>query len=100
MTAKILRDPRLVDRRLRKEFDTNRQELIGIVKEAVSARAQSTDDSPRSASAYYAWAAATTRLRQIFRRKGYDKGDEAGIETVVNHDRKTQIAVIDGLGNG
>ena len=94
MTAAITRDPRFVDRRLRHDFDTSREQLIEIVKAAVAARGQSTDDSPRSAAAYYAWAAATTRLRQIFRQKGWDKGDENGIETVVSHERKIQIAVL------
>ncbi len=94
MIAVITRDPRFVDRRLQRDFDTTREQLIEIVKAAVAARGQSTDDSPRSAAAYYAWAAATTRLRQVFRQKGWDKGDENGIETVVCHERKTQIAVL------
>lgn len=94
MTTEIHSDPRIVDRRLRQYFDTNRQQLIEIVKAAVAARAQSTDDSPRSAASYFAWAAATTRLRQMFRRMGWDKGDENGIETVINHGLMKQIAVM------
>ncbi len=94
MTAEIHSNPRIVDRRLRQYFDTDRQQLIEIVKAAVAARAQSTDDSPRSAASYNAWAAATTRLRQIFRRMGWEKGDENGIETVIEHERKKQIAVM------
>ena len=87
MTTEIHSNPRIVDRRLRQYFDTDRQQLIEIVKAAVAARAQSTDDSPRSAASYYAWAAATTRLRQMFRRMGWQKGDENGIETVIEHER-------------
>ena len=94
MTTEIHSNPRIVDRRLRQYFDTDRQQLIEIVKAAVAARAQSTDDSPRSAASYYAWAAATTRLRQMFRRMGWQKGDENGIETVIEHERKKQIAVM------
>ena len=94
MTTEIHTNPRIVDRRLRQYFDTDRQQLIEIVKAAVAARAQSTDDSPRSAASYYAWAAATARLRQMFRRMGWEKGDENGIETVIEHERKKQIAVM------
>ena len=94
MTAEIHSNPRIVDRRLRQYFDTDRQQLIEIVKAAVAARAQSTDDSPKSAASYYAWAAATMRLRQMFRRMGWEKGDESGIETVIEHERKKQIAVM------
>ena len=94
MTAEIHRDPRIVDRRLRQYFDTDRQQLIEIIKASVAARAQSTDDSPVSAASYYAWAAATMRLRQIFRRTGWEKGYENGIETVIERERKKQIAVM------
>ena len=34
------------------------------------------------------------RLRQIFRRTGWKKGCENGIETVIEHERKKQIAVM------
>ena len=94
MTTLIVREPRLVDRRLRQEFDTNRQTLVEIVAVAVAARARCTADSPRSAGSFYAWAAATTRLRQVFRPQGWDIGNEDGIETVVNHERKLKIAVL------
>lgn len=94
MTAIILRDPRLVDRRLRQEFGTDRRCFIEIVKAAVAARAQATDDAPRSAGSYYAWAEATSMLRRLFRRQGWDKDSEDGIETVVDHERKIKIAVM------
>ncbi len=34
------------------------------------------------------------RLRQIFRRTGWEKSYEDGIETVIEHERKIQIAVM------
>ena len=94
MAAVIVRDPRLVDRRLRQEFSTNRQTLVEIIVVAVAARARCTADSPRSAGSYYAWAEATTRLRQKFRPHGWGKGNEEGIETVANHKRKLKIAIL------
>ena len=94
MTTTIVRDPRLVDRRLQREFGTDRQCLVRIVKAAVAARAQANDDAPRSAASYYAWAEATTMLRQLFRRQGWDRNDQNGIETVDHHRRKIKIAVL------
>ena len=94
MSTLIVSEPRKVDRRLEQEFGTDRQTLIDIVAAAVAARARCTTDSPRSAGSYYAWAAATTRLRQLFRPQGWDRGDEDGIETVINHERKLKIAIL------
>ncbi len=94
MTSEIVRDPRLVDRRLRQDFSTNRQTFIEIIAAAVAARARCTSDSPRSAGSYYAWAEATARLRQIFRPQGWGRSDDEGIETIVNHDRRLKIAAL------
>ena len=94
MTAIVLRDPKLVDRRLRQEFGVDTECLVEIVRAAVAARAQSTDDSPRSAGAYYAWSAATTRMRQLFRPQGWYKNDANGIETVVDHEGRIKIAIL------
>lgn len=94
MTAVIHSDPRTVDRRLSQYFNSTRDQWVEIVKAAVAARARCTDDSPKSAPGYYAWEAATTRSRQMFRREGWVKGEENGIETIVNHGLKKKIAIL------
>ncbi len=94
MTAIIHSDPRTVDRRLSRYFNSTRDQWVEIVKASVAARARCTDDSPKSAPGYYAWEAATTRSRQIFRRKGWEKGEENGIETIVNHGLKKKVAIL------
>jgi hypothetical protein len=94
MTAIIHSDRRTVDRRLSQYFNSTRDQWIEIVKAAVAARARCTEDSPKSAPGYYAWEAATTRSRQMFRREGWLKGDEDGIETIVSHDLKKKVAIL------
>jgi len=94
MTAIIHSDPRTVDRRLSQYFNSTQDQWIDIVKVAVAARARCTDDFPKSAPGYYAWESATTRSRQIFRREGWHKGEEEGIETIVNHDLKKKVAIL------
>lgn len=94
MTAIIHSDRRTTDRRLGQYFNSTRSQWIEIVKAAVAARARCTDDAPKSAPGYFAWEAATTRARQMFRREGWEKGSEDGIETIVSHDLKKKVAVL------
>jgi hypothetical protein len=94
MTAIIHSDPRTVDRRLSQYFNSTRDQWVEIVKAAVAARARCTDDTPKSAPGYYAWEAATTRSRQMFCREGWEKGEENGIETIVNHGLKKKVAIL------
>jgi hypothetical protein len=94
MTAVVHAERRAIDRRLNQLFDSSRDQWIEIVKAAVGARARCTDDGPKSAPGYYAWAAGTTRMRQMFRREGWERGDENGIETIVNHDLKKKVAIM------
>jgi hypothetical protein len=94
MTAIVHAERRAVDRRLSQLFNSTRDQWIEIVKAAVAARARCTDDGPKSAPGYYAWAAGTTRMRQMFRREGWERGDENGIETIANSDLKTKVAIM------
>lgn len=94
MVAIIHADRRIADRRLRQYFNSTRDQWIEIVKAAVAARARCTDDSTAAAPGFYAWDAATTRLRQIFRREGWQKGNYNGIETIVNDDLKRMVAIM------
>ncbi len=101
MAAIIHTERRAADRRLAQYFNSTRAQWIEIVKAAVAARARCTDDSPKSAAGYFAWEAATTRSRQMFRREGWEKGGEEGIETIVHHELKKKIAVMNtDLGTG
>jgi hypothetical protein len=94
MAAIIHVDPRVCDRRLRQYFNSTREQWIEVVKAAVAARARCTDDNARAAPGFYAWDAATTRARQIFRREGWDKGDHNGIEIIIHHEMKKMIAMM------
>lgn len=94
MTAVIHTERRAAARRLSQLFNSDRSQWIEIVKAAVAARARCTDDGPKSAPGYYAWAAGTARMRQMFRREGWERGDENGIETIVNRELKKKIAIL------
>lgn len=94
MVAIIHSDRRTVDGRLSQYFNSTREQWIDIVKVAVAARARCTDDFPKSAPGYYAWEAATTWSRQMFCREGWEKGEENGIETIVNHGLRKKVAIL------
>jgi hypothetical protein len=102
MSGIIHSDPRICRKRLRQGFNSTPEQWIEIVKASVSARARCTDDNAVSAPGYYAWEAATTRARQMFRREGWDKVVDEGVELIVNHELKKMVAVMntdDGTSN-
>jgi hypothetical protein len=94
MVAVIHSDPRICRRRLRQLFNSTPEQWIDVVRAAVSARARCTDDNALSAPGYYAWEAATVRARQMFRREGWDKAVDEGVELIVNRDLKKMIAIM------
>lgn len=94
MAAIIHRERRVADKRLRQYFNSTREQWVEIVKAAVAARGRCTDDNAKAAPGFYAWDAATARLRQMFRREGWGKGDHHGIEIVVHHELKKMVAVM------
>lgn len=91
MVAAIYDDPREVDRRLRMYFWSDRAQWIEVIKAAVAARGGCTDDYPKSSRGYYAWSGAIARLRQIFRREGWIKSDDFGVETIFHPDLRVKI---------
>ncbi len=94
MVALIHAEPRLCDRRLKQLFDFNRDQLIDVVAAGVAARAGCTDNDAKGAPGFYAWNAATARLRQIYRRQGWEKGEHNGIETIFSEDHRKMVAVM------
>lgn len=94
MAALIHTDPRIVDRRLKQYFNSTRDQWIGMVKAAVAARAGCTENDARSAGGFYAWNAATAEGRRVFLREGWDKGDDEGIETIINRELNVMVAVL------
>lgn len=93
MVAVIHRD-RIADRRLAQYFNSTRDQWVEIVKSSVAARARCTPDNAKSAPGYYAWDAATARMRQIFCREGWTRGYHNGIETIFNDEFKRMVAIM------
>lgn len=94
MAAVIHDEPRSCDRRLQQLFNSTRNQWIEVVKAGVAARARVTVDHAKSAPGYHAWDAATARMRQIFRREGWEKDDRDGLELILNSDFRRMIAVM------
>jgi hypothetical protein len=94
LVAIIHEDLRDVSRVLRQLFWSDKNQWIEVVKGSVAARGGCTDDYPKSSSGFRAWDGGTARMRQIFRREGYVKGDDFGIETIVHHELRVRVAIM------
>ncbi|MDE7548467.1 hypothetical protein PY793_10785 [Acetobacter fabarum] len=77
--------------RLAEHFDVTREELINIVKMAVGARRDSTDDDPISAPGIFSYIFGTRGIRMIFRAKKWVALREKNIESVFNKDTNIRI---------
>lgn len=94
MAAMIHEIPRECDRRLAQYFNSRRGQWIEVVKAMVAARGSCTADNPKASPGYFAWDAGITRMRQIFRREGWDVGDDNGIEHIINREFRKKITVM------
>ena len=84
MAAIIHSDPRVADRRLRQYFNSQRSQWVNIVRAAVAARAGCTDNDAKAAPGFYAWNAATAEMRRTFLKEGWERGNDDGIESIIN----------------
>jgi hypothetical protein len=94
MAALIHENPRECDRRLSQYFNSRRDQWIDVVKAMVAARASCTADNPKASPGFLAWDAGITRMRQIFRREGWESGDDNGIEHIANREFRRKITVM------
>ncbi|CAA2105409.1 hypothetical protein MBUL_03178 [Methylobacterium bullatum] len=89
--TRIIRDEWEVEQRLA-ELGTNKAEMIEIARKASAARADSTEDDPRSGGGLLSWIYGTRALRKTFRPKGWKRNSADNIPSVVN--RETGIKFI------
>jgi hypothetical protein len=75
------------------ELGLTREQLIDVVKASVAGRGDCTDNDPPSAPGWSSWRYGIRRLREIFRREGWDKDDTGQLSTIANHERRIKIAV-------
>jgi hypothetical protein len=85
---------RQADRRLAQYFNSTRDQWIEVVKACVAARGGCTANNAKSAPGFYSWDAGIRRMREIFRKAGWENGDEDGIETIFNPELKKKISVM------
>ncbi len=89
--TRLIRDEWDVEARLA-ELGTTRAELIEIAKEAAAARADSTEDDPRSGGGLLSWIYGTRAMRKTFRPKGWKRNSADNIPSVVN--KETSIKFV------
>ncbi|MEA2834393.1 MAG: hypothetical protein QOG66_2595 [Methylobacteriaceae bacterium] len=94
MAAVIHDQPREIDRRLAQYFNSTRDQWLDVIKAIVAARGACTDNNAKSAPGFHAWDAGVKRMREIFRREGWEKGDEDGVETIVHNELKKKVTVL------
>jgi hypothetical protein len=94
MASIIYDDPREVERQLRRRFWSDKGQWIEIIKASVAARGGCTADYPKSSPGFHAWSNAVARMRQIFCREGWVKSDQDGIEIIVRHELRVQVAIM------
>lgn len=94
MAAVIHSERRIVGRRLSQYFNSTRDQWISVVKAMVAARAGCTVNNAKSSPGFYAWDGGIRRSREIFGKEGWMNGDDDGIETIVNHDFKRRVTVM------
>jgi hypothetical protein len=75
------------------ELGLTREQLIEVVKASVAGRGDCTENDPPSAPGWTSWCYGVRRLRQIFRREGWDKDDTGQLSTIANHELRIKIAV-------
>ena len=101
MTATVFNERPDVQRRTR-ELGLTHEGLVSTIKAAVAAVGSCTADSPPGAPGWMSWHGAVVRLRQEFRRHGWEKDDTANFATIVHPAHTVRIAVAgtdDATGN-
>lgn len=89
-----------VDRRLQ-ELGLERESLLEVVRASVAACGGCTDNDPPTARGWESWRWGVRRFREVLCPKGWDKDDTGGFSTVVNHEKRIRLAIIntdDGTG--
>lgn len=94
MAALIYDQPREIDRRLSQYFNSTRDQWIEVVKAMVAGRGGCTTNNSKSAPGYYSWDSGIFRMRHIFGKEGWINGCEDGVETIVSHELKKRITVM------
>jgi hypothetical protein len=90
-----------VDRRL-EVLNLERKNLVAVVRAAVAAVGNCTENDPPTARGYECWRAAVRVLREIHRSLGWEKDDASNFSTIVNKQGRIKIAVAntdDATGN-
>lgn len=75
-----------------KELGLTIEQLIDVVKASVAGRGNCTDNDPPAAPGWSSWQMGTRRLREIYRKQGWEKDDTNQFSTIINHGRRIKIS--------
>jgi hypothetical protein len=76
------------------ELGLTQDVLIEVVRACAAAHGGCTDNDPPNARGIEVWRWGVRRLRELLRPAGLEKDDTAGFSTIVDHERKLRIAVV------
>lgn len=83
------------------QLGLTKEKLVSIVKACVAGHGGCTDNDPPNARGFESWRWGVRRAREELRPEGWEKDDTGNFSTVVNHDLKVRLAVMnadDGAG--
>lgn len=93
MTTVVHLQPWDIEQRLNK-LDLTRDKIIEIIRACVAGVGGCTDNDPPSAKGWQSWRWGVRRAREILRSEGWEKDDTGGFSTIVNHNKRIRIAVV------
>src|SRR5258706_2282367 len=93
MKAKLLLNQIEVTNRLHDLFGVTKDQLIEVVQQGVSGRAECTPHHPSSMPGTRCWGDATKALRDLFVTQGWRADNTDNIPSVVHPQRRIKIAV-------
>jgi hypothetical protein len=81
-----------IEAKLNATFGVSRQDLIGVVRDVVAARADAVEDDPLSAAGQFAYIYGTRSIRQALRRAGWIRHRQDNLELAKHPERDILVA--------
>lgn len=80
------------------ELGLKKEQLVSIVKSCAAGHGGCTDNDPPGARGWESWRWGVRRAREELRPNGWEKDDTGNFSTVVNHERKIRLAILNADG--
>lgn len=93
MPTPLISEPWEVNARL-EGLCVTRGQMMQALEACVAAYAGCTENDPPTARGYRVWQMGTRRLREVLAADGWERDDQGGYSSVVNHEAKLRIVVM------